>query len=119
MQYVMLIFQGATPLPGTEEWAAMPEDEQKQVYADYAALNQLPGVTPGLPLGLPDDATTVRVQGGRTLTTDGPFAETKEAVGGWFVVEADDLDAALEIAARVPAARLGGAIEVRPVATYW
>lgn len=119
MQYVMLIFQGATPLPGTEEWAAMPEDEQKQVYADYAALNHLPGVTPGLPLGLPDDATTVRVQGGRTLTTDGPFAETKEAVGGWFVVEADDLDAALEIAARVPAARLGGAIEVRPVATYW
>jgi len=61
----------------------------------------------------------VRVQGGRTLTTDGPFASTKEALGGFFVVEAEHLDAAIEVAARVPAARLGGAIEIRPVATYW
>jgi hypothetical protein len=119
MQYVMLIYQGTTPLPGSEEWAAVPEDEQKQIYADYAALNQTTGVTPGLPMGLPENATTVRVEGGKTLTTDGPFVGMKEAVGGWFVLEADDLDAAIEVAARVPAARLGGAIEIRPAQTYW
>lgn len=119
MKYVLLIFQGTTPLPGSEQWATLSEDEQKAVYADYNALTTLPGVTPGLPLGRPEDATTVRVQDGRTLTTDGPFVDTKEAIGGWFVLEADDLDAALEVAARVPAARLGGAIEIRPVQIYW
>ncbi|MDQ6697844.1 MAG: YciI family protein [Actinomycetota bacterium] len=119
MQYVLLIYQGTTPLPGSDEWSTLPEDEQQAVYADYKELNQTPGVTPGLPLGLPDNATTVRVQDGKTLTTDGPFVDTKEAIGGWFTFEADDLDAAIELAARVPAARLGGAIEVRPVETYW
>jgi hypothetical protein len=63
----------------------------------------------------PETATTVRVEAGRTLTTDGPFAELKEAIGGYFILEADDLDAAIAIAGRVPAARLGGAIEIRPV----
>ncbi len=119
MKYVCLIYQGSTPLPGTPEFEAFTPEEQKQVYADYQALNQTEGVTPGLPMGLPEDATTVRVADGRQLVTDGPFASTKEAVGGLFVLEADDLDAALEIAARVPAARLGGAVEIRPVATYW
>jgi len=119
MQYVMLIYQGTTPLPGSDEWNALSEKEQKQIYADYGALNQTPGVTPGLPLGLPENATTVRVQGGKTLTTDGPFVGMKEAVGGWFVLEADNLDAAIEVAARVPAARLGGGIEIRPAETYW
>jgi hypothetical protein len=119
MQYVMLIFQGTTPLPGTPEWTALPEEEQKQIYADYGALNQTPGVTPGLPLGLPENATTVRVERGKTITTDGPFVGMKEAMGGYFVLEAEDLDAAIAIAARVPAARLGGAIEVRPAETYW
>jgi hypothetical protein len=119
MQYVMLIYQGTTPLPGSEEWAALSEEEQKQIYADYGAINKTPGVTPGLPMGLPENATTVRVEGGKTLTTDGPFVGMKEAVGGWFVFEADDLDAAIEVAARVPAARLGGAIEIRPAETYW
>lgn len=119
MQYVCLIYQGTTPLPDTDEWAALSEAEQKQIYADYGALNQTPGVSPGLPLGLPENATTVRVEGGKTLTTDGPFVGMKEAVGGWFVLEADDLDAAIEVASTVPAARLGGAIEIRPVQTYW
>ena len=73
------------------------------------------GVTPGLQLGDPDTATTVRVENGETLITDGPFVAVKEAIGGWLVYEADDLDAAIELAARIPAARLGGAIEVRPV----
>ena len=119
MQYVVLIYQGSTPLPGSDEFSAMSESEQQQIYADYQALNATPGVTPGPPMGLPDDATTVRVAGGKTLTTDGPFADTKEAVGGMFTLEAEDLDAAIVVASRVPAARLGGAIEIRPVATYW
>ena len=119
MQYVALIYQGSTPLPGTPEWESLSEAEQQQVYADYGALNQTEGVTPGLPLGTPADATTVRVADGKALTTDGPFADTKEAVGGWFVLEAEDLDAAIAIASKVPAARLGGAIEIRPVQQYW
>ena len=119
MQYVMLIYQGSTPLPGSDEWNALSEEEQKQIYVDYGKLNKAPGVTPGLPMGQPENATTVRVQGGKTLTTDGPFVGMKEAVGGWFILEADDLDAAIEMATTVPAARLGGAIEIRPVETYW
>ena len=119
MQYVLLIYQGSTPLPGTPEWESLSEAEQQQVYADYGAINQTEGVTPGLPLGTPADATTVRVADGKALTTDGPFADTKEAVGGWFVFEADDLDAAIAMASKVPAARLGGAIEIRPVQQYW
>jgi hypothetical protein len=119
MQYVMLIHQGTTPLPGTPEWEGLSEDEQKAIYRDYQALNQTPGVTPGLPLGLPENATTVRVEDGKTLTTDGPFVAVKEALGGYFVFEADDLDAAIELASRIPAARLGGAIEIRPSEVYW
>jgi hypothetical protein len=119
MKYVCLIYQGSTPLPGTDAWNELPADEQQKVYADYGALNATPGVEPGLPLGLPEHATTVKVDDGRVLTTDGPFAAVKEAIGGFFVLEADDLDAAIEVASRVPAARLGGAIEIRPVETYW
>jgi hypothetical protein len=119
MKYVLLIYQGTTPLPGTPEWETLSPDEQKAVYADYEALNSQPGVTPGLPLGRVDSATTVRVQDGKAMVTDGPFVGTKEAIGGYFVLEADDLDAAIDIAKRVPATRLGGAIEVRPVETYW
>ena len=119
MKYVILIYQGSTPLPNSPEWEAMPEDEQKRIYREYGELNQTPGLTPGVPMGLPEDATTVRVDGTKPLVTDGPFVDTKEALGGYFVLEADDLDAAIEVAKKVPAARLGGAIEIRPVATYW
>jgi hypothetical protein len=115
MKYVMLIYQGTA----LERQAALSEEEQKQVYADYGAINETPGVTPGPPMGLPENATTVRVEGGKTLTTDGPFVGMKEAVGGFFVLEADDLDAAIEVAARVPGARYGGAVEIRPAETYW
>jgi hypothetical protein len=116
MKYLLLIHQGDTPTPRSpEDWARLSEEEQKAVYADYQAINQTPGVTPGLQLADPETATTVRVEDGRTLTTDGPFVAVKEAIGGWLVYEADDLDAAIELAARIPAARLGGAIEVRPV----
>jgi hypothetical protein len=86
------------------------------VYADYKAINETPGVTPSdVWLQSPEAATTVRVEDGRTLTTDGPFVSVKEALGGWLVYEADDLDAAIDLASRIPAARMGGAIEVRPV----
>ena len=115
MRYILLIHQGTTPLPGTDEWERLSEDEQKAVYADYGAINQTPGVTPGPQMQPPETATTVRVEGGETLTTDGPFATVKEALGGYCVFEADDLDAAIELASRVPAARMGGAVEVRPI----
>jgi hypothetical protein len=119
MQYVMLIYQGSTPTPTSPEWATLSEEEKKAIYAEYAAINKTSGVTPGVPLGLPESATTVQVRDGKTQTTDGPFLNTSEAVGGYFVFEADDLDAAIELASRIPAARLGDAVEVRPSATYW
>jgi hypothetical protein len=119
MRYVLLIHQGSTPTPRSpEEWAKLSEDEQKAVFADYQSINETPGVTPGLGLDAPETATTVRVQDGKTLTTDGPFAEIKEAIGGYLIFEADDLDAAIELGARIPAARLGGAVEVRPIVEW-
>jgi hypothetical protein len=115
MKYLLLIHQGDTPTPGSDEWERLSEDEQKAIYGAYKAINETPGVTPGLWLQPPEAATTVRVQNGKTLTTDGPFVAIKEALGGYLVFEADDLDAAIELASRVPAARIGGAVEVRPV----
>jgi hypothetical protein len=116
MKYMLLIHQGSAPNPyAPEEWARLSQDEQKAVYRDYMAIGETPGVSPGLQLQPPETATTVRVQNGKTLTTDGPFVAVKEALGGYLVFEADDLDAAIELAARIPAARMGGAVEVRPV----
>src|SRR5437763_16268395 len=119
MKYMLLIHQGDAPTPySPEDWARRSEDEQQAVYADYKAINETPGVSPGLQMQPPETATTVRVQDGKTLTTDGPFVTVKEALGGFLVFEADDLDAAIELAARVPAARLGGAVEVRPLVEH-
>ena len=119
MKYMLLIYQGTTPVPGTEAWDGLSQEEQGAVYAAYKSLNETPGFTPGAAqMQSPDTATTVRVQDGRTLTTDGPFAELKEAIGGYGFFEADDLDAAIELAARIPAASMGGAIEIRPVVEY-
>jgi hypothetical protein len=116
MKYMLLIHQGTTPLPGTDEWERLSEAEQGAVYAAYRALNETPGFTPAdVQMQPPETATTVRVQDGKTLTTDGPFPEMKEAIGGYCFFEADDLDAAIELAARIPAASMGGAIEVRPL----
>jgi len=115
MKYMLLIHQGTTPLPGTDAWEQLSQEEQGAVYGAYRAINETPGVTPGERMGSPDTATTVRVKDGGTLTTDGPFVETKEALGGYFFFEADDLDAAIDMASRVPAARMGGAVEVRPL----
>src|SRR4051794_6503511 len=116
MKYMLLIQQGDAPTPrDPEAWGRLSEDEQKAVFADYQAINQTPGVSPGFQMEDPETATTVRVKDGETLTTDGPFVAVKEAVGGFLTFEADDLDAAIELAARIPAARLGGAVEVRPL----
>jgi hypothetical protein len=119
MQFAMFIYQGTTPLPNTDAWEALSEDEQKKIYADYADLNSNPAVTPGVPLGLPAQAKTVRVDNGKTTSTDGPFLGVDGAVGGYFVLEVEDEAAAITLAATLPPARHGGAIEIRPVATYW
>ncbi len=117
MKFMLLIHQGMTPTPqDPEAWARLSPEEQQAVYADYQAISETTGVTPApVQMQPPETATTVRVENGRTLTTDGPFVETKEALGGYLFYEADDLDAAIELAARIPAARMGGAIEVRPL----
>ncbi len=116
MKYMLLIHQGTTPTPPSEEWERLSDEEKQAIYGDYQAINETAGVSPGERMQPPETATTVRVEDGRTLTMDGPFAETKEALGGYLFFEADDLDAAIALAARIPAARLGGAIEVRPLA---
>jgi hypothetical protein len=119
MKYMLLIHQGATPTPDTPEaWERLSEEERQSIYAAYRAVTETPGVTPGVHMQPPDTATTVRVQDGKTLTTDGPFVELKEAIGGYLFFEAADLDAAIELAARIPAARFGGAVEVRPLVEY-
>jgi hypothetical protein len=117
MKYMLLIHQGDAPTPDNPEaWSQLSEEEKGQVYADYQAINQTPGVTPANDrLQPPENATTVRVQDEKTLTTDGPFVSVKEALAGWLFYEADDLDAAIELASRIPAARMGGAIEIRPI----
>ncbi len=118
MKYILFIHQGTTPTPPSEAWERLSDQEKGAIYGAYKAINETPGVTPGVHMQSPETATTVRVQEGRTLTTDGPFVELKEAIGGYLLFEADDLDAAIALAAQVPAARLGGAIEIRPLVQY-
>ncbi len=119
MKYMLLIHQGSAPTPyAPDEWARLSQDEQNAVFTAYKEINETPGVSPGVQMQSPETATTVRVEDGKTLTTDGPFVAVKEALGGYFFFDADDLDAAIELAARVPAARMGGAVEVRPVVEY-
>jgi hypothetical protein len=111
MKYMLLIHPGDS----MSVYESLTEDEREAIFGEYVAIGQAPGVTGGDQLQPADTATTVRVDDGKTLTTDGPFVETKEALGGYYLYEADDLDAAIEIASRIPAARMGGAVEVRPV----
>ena len=116
MKYMLLIHQGTAPTPyDSEAWERVPEEDKQKIYAAYQEINQTPGVTSGLQLQPAESATTVRVDDGRTLTTDGPFVAIKEALAGYLVYEADDLDAAIELASRVPASWMGGAVEVRPI----
>jgi hypothetical protein len=109
MQYALIIY--AEP----DYIDKLPEDERAAAYADYSVLAEDARAVSHARLQPVETATSVRVERGRTLMTDGPFADTKEVLGGFFLVEAANLDEALELAARIPAARLGGVVEVRPV----
>jgi hypothetical protein len=105
MKFMLLINLGSK----ARDYKSLTEDEQKAIAAGYQAINETPGVTPG------EAATTVRMQDGKTATTDGPFVETEGALDGYCFFEADDLDAAIELASRIPGLSMGGAVEVRPL----
>jgi hypothetical protein len=109
MQYALLIYHK----PGADD--GFTEQERQAISAEYQALRGDPRMTGGAKLAPVETATTVRAQDGDALVTDGPFADTKEVFGGYYLFEADDIDAAIEIAARMPAVRLGGSVEIRPV----
>lgn len=109
MKYALLIHE----LPG--EFEALSDEEQKAVSAEYLSIRSDPRVVDGAHLAPAQNASTVRVHDGDALVTDGPFADTKEVFGGYYLVEADDLDAAIDVAVKVPAARLGGSVEIRPL----
>ncbi|WP_433442944.1 YciI family protein [Nonomuraea sp. CA-141351] len=109
MRYALLINERP------EAYDDLSADERATISAEYVTLMQDARMISGERLQPAGTATTVRVQGGEMLVTDGPFADTKEIFGGFYIVEAGDLDEALELAARIPAARLGGSVEVRPL----
>jgi hypothetical protein len=109
MKYALLIYT----VDGIRD--GLSDDETKAVTDEYAAIFETPGILGGSQLLPIESTTTVRVQNGDTLLTDGPFIDAKEYLGGFYLLEADDLDAATAIAARIPAARMGGAVEVRPI----
>ena len=109
MQYALLIYRRP------DDHDRLSDELRKAVSDEYYALREDPHVVGGAALHPVENATTLRIKDEQTIVTDGPFADTKEVFGGWYLVEADDLDGALEVAARVPALRLGGSVEVRPV----
>ena len=111
MKYALLIYSNGA----RDEFDGLPDDEQRAIMGEYFAISELPGTFGGAQLQPTTTATTVRVEDGTTLTTDGPFADTKEVLGGFYLFEADGIDAALEVASRIPAARMGGSVEVRPL----
>jgi hypothetical protein len=109
MRYALLIYEAA------DAYDSLTEEDRSAVSREYWALRDDPRIVDGAGLKPIVTATTVRVQGGETLVTDGPFANTKEVFGGYYVVDTDDLDAAIAVAARIPAARMGGSVEIRPL----
>jgi hypothetical protein len=112
MRYLLLIYENEA------EWAAIPEAEKGKIFEEYMGyskrIRKNGNYVGGEALQPISTATTVRVRKGKTLTTDGPFAETREQLGGFFMVEAKDLDEAITLAAGIPGARTGS-IEVRPI----
>jgi hypothetical protein len=109
MHYALLIYERPANYEG------LGDDERRAMTAEYMAVGDDPRVVGSAHLQPTAMATSVRVSDGDTLVTDGPFADTKDVFGGYYVIEADDLDAAIALAARVPAARFGGCVEIRPV----
>jgi hypothetical protein len=114
MKYVALINQGSL----SREWRSRPAEEQASIQAAWGEFARTPGVTPGHYLQPPETATTVRIVDGEALLTDGPYVESKEALDGFCTLEAEDLDAAIELAKKVPSLRAGGCVEIRPVVDW-
>ena len=112
MKYALLIYLN----PGADD--GLSDQENAAIHEEYLALRDVPEVTGGAALHPVETATTVRLSGDQLLITDGPFADTKEIFGGFYLLEADDIDRATEIAARIPAVRFGGSVEIRPVVVY-
>jgi hypothetical protein len=109
MKYALLIYLAPdAPDPADEE-------EGRRISAEYLAIRDDPRVYGGGHLQPVETATSVRAPGGQLLTTDGPFADTKEFLGGYYLMEADDIDGAIEVAGKVPATRMGGTVEIRPL----
>lgn len=115
MQYLLQIYMNDAT---NESWEQLSEQERAALTEEYMAIMREQGVVGGAQLQPTTTATTVRVQDGKTLCTDGPFAETKETLGGYYLLEADDIERAIEVASHIPAARMGGAIEVRPLVVH-
>ena len=114
MRYLLLIYQDEAAL------SQRSEEEQAAEYQEYFAFSaesEKQGVSAGAALMPSNTATTVRVRNGKTLTMDGPFSETKEQLGGYYLLNCNDLDEAIEIAAKIPGAR-HGSIEIRPVMEF-
>jgi hypothetical protein len=109
MKYALLINERP------DAYVGLDAEERAAISAEYAALRDDPRVLGGERLQPGDTATTMRTQDGQLLLTDGPFADTKEIFGGFYLIEAADIDSALELAAKLPALRLGGSVEVRPL----
>jgi hypothetical protein len=109
MRYALLINE----LP--DAYDGLADEERRAITAEYLDLRDDPRVVGGARLRPAATATTIRADGGETLVSDGPFADTKEVFGGWYVLDAEDLDAAIAIAERIPALRMGGSVEIRPL----
>jgi hypothetical protein len=109
MQYMLLVYD----TPGA--WPTLTDEEMAKVYSEYAAVSQNAATKHSAQLKGTEEAKTVRIKDGRTLVTDGPFAETKETLGGYYLVEADSIDEAAKLAEQIPSARFGGSVEVRPI----
>jgi hypothetical protein len=109
MQYMLLVYDDRTA------WPELTEQEYGKVYEEYAAVARDKATKHSAQLKGTEEARTVRVKDGETLVTDGPFAETKEALGGYYLVDAGSVDEALALAAKLPSARFGGSVEVRPI----
>jgi len=115
MQYLLLIYDDET------KWATMDPALGQAMMAEYFTFTEnvkkAGNYVGGEALQPTHTATTVRVRDGKTMTTDGPFAETREQLGGYYLVEAKDLDEAIAIAAKIPSAKIGS-IEVRPIQKF-
>jgi hypothetical protein len=109
MQYRLLDYDTA------DAWPELTEEEKGAVYNEYAAVSQNKATKHSAQLKGTEEAKTVRIKDGQTLVTDGPFAETKEQLGGYYLVEASSIDEAAKLAEQIPSARFGGSVEVRPI----